>query len=481
MSTTLKISPLTRVEGHLEIEVTVEQVGGIDQVIDARAASPVFRGFETILAGRDPRDAVHYTQRICGVCPISHGLAASLALENAAALTPAENGRIVRNLVLGANYLQSHILHLYHLAAPDYINTGGLLDMSPWKPRYEGTDLVGGATAAALVGHYVQALAMRRKAHQMAAIFAGRMPCAVSFVPGGSSETVTAPAIADFRSLLDELRLFIDNTMLADANALLGLFPQYRQIGRGCGNLLAYGVFDLNATGSSKLLARGRYANGALGSVDPTRIREYVAHSWYTANSGNRTPSEGVTEPQFGKTGAYSWVKAPRYEDAVHEVGPLARMWVNGDYRYGISVMDRIAARALETKKVADAMTGWLSELQVNGPVYVHQAMPPTATGLGMTEAPRGALGHWVSLANARLARYQVVTPTAWNASPRDDAGQPGAIEQALLGTPVRDLANPLEVMRVVHSFDPCLSCAVHMLRPGKGAEEHRLALRPGV
>jgi hydrogenase large subunit len=481
MSTTLRISPVTRVEGHLEIEVTVEQVGGVDQVIDAKASSPVFRGFEAILAGRDPRDAVHYTQRICGVCPISHGLAASLALENALAVTPPENGRIMRNLVLGANYLQSHILHLYHLAAPDYINTGGILDMSPWKPRYEGADLVGGTTAATLVGHYVTALAMRRKAHQMGAIFAGKMPTTVSFVPGGSSEIVTAQAVTDFRALLSELRTFIDNTMLADAEALLAVFPQYTQIGRGCGNLLAYGVFDLNASGTSKLLARGRYTNGALASLDPALITEYVSHSWYSANSGNLNPAQGVTEPQYGKNGAYSWVKAPRYQGVVHEVGPLARMWVNGDYRYGISVMDRIAARAFETKKIADAMDGWLSQLVVNGPVYTDKATPVTATGLGMTEAPRGALGHWVSIAGSKLSRYQIITPTAWNASPRDDAGQPGAIEQALIGTPVKDLANPLEIMRVVHSFDPCLSCAVHMIRPGKSSERHRVALRPGV
>lgn len=481
MATTLKISPLTRVEGHLEIEVTVEAVDGVNKVIDAKAASPVFRGFEAILAGRDPRDAVHYTQRICGVCPISHALAASLALENASAVMPAENGRIIRNLVLGANFIQSHILHFYHLAAPDYINTGGVLDMSPWKPRFEGTDMVGGATAATLVGHYVEALAMRRKAHQMGALFAGRMPSTVSFVPGGATEVVTQTAIDDFRALLAELRTFIDNTLLTDANALVSLFPDYLEIGRGCGNLLAYGVFDLNTSGSSKLLARGRYTNGSLGAVDPTLVREYVSHSWYTSGSGNLNPAQGVTQPQYGKDGAYSWIKAPRYQDAVHEVGPLARMWVNGDYRYGISVMDRIAARALETKKVADAMDGWLSQLVVNGPVYTHKDTVSSATGLGLTEAPRGALGHWVNIGNSVLSRYQIVTPTAWNASPKDDMGQAGAMEQALIGTPVRDMANPLEVMRVVHSFDPCLSCAVHMIRPGRSEERHRVTIRSGV
>jgi hydrogenase large subunit len=481
MSKTIKIAPLTRVEGHLEVEVTVESVGGVDRVIDARAASPMFRGFENILAGRDPRDAVHYTQRICGVCPISHGLASSLALENAFGVVPAENGRIIRNLVLGANFLQSHILHFYHLAAPDYINTGGLLDMSPWKPRYEGPDLATGATAAALVGHYVQALAMRRKAHQMGALFSGRMPTTVSFVPGGSTEIVTAAAVSSFRTLLAEIQAFIDGVYLADVDALLGLFPEYAEIGRGCGNLLAFGVFDQNSAGSSKLLARGRYTNGASGNVDPSLIREYVAHSWYTPASGNKAPAQGLTEPAYGKAGAYSWIKSPRYQDIVHEVGPLARLWVNGDYRLGISVMDRIAARAVETQKIADAMALWLNQLVVGGTVYTHKATPVTATGMGLTEAPRGALGHWVNIANSKLSRYQVVTPTAWNASPLDDMGQHGPIEQALIGTPVRNMEHPLEVLRVVHSFDPCLSCSVHMIRPGPHAEAYRVTLPAGI
>jgi hydrogenase large subunit len=145
-------------------------------------------------------------------------------------------------------------------------------------------------------------------------------------------------------------------------------------------------------------------------------------------------------------------------------------MWVNGDYRTGISVIDRLAARALEAKKVADAMDGWLTQFVVGTPSYTYKATPATGTGVGLTEAPRGALGHWVSIASQRISRYQIITPTAWNASPADDAGKPGAMEQALIGTPVKDLNNPVEVLRVVHSFDPCLSCSVHMARPGKMA-----------
>ncbi len=150
----------------------------------------------------------------------------------------------------------------------------------------------------------------------------------------------------------------------------------------------------------------------------------------------------------------------------VHEVGPLARMWVNGDYRNGISAMDRIVARVLETKKIGDAMDQWLNQLVAGGQTYQQATNPGSGTGIGLTEAPRGALGHWVQVASSKIGRYQIVTPTNWNASPRDDFGQPGPIEQALIGTPVADVNSPVEVLRVIHSFDPCMSCSVHMLSP---------------
>jgi hydrogenase large subunit len=481
MASTLKIGPLTRVEGHLDVEVTVDTLNGTQQVTDAKCSGVMFRGFETILAGRDPRDATHYTQRICGVCPISHGMAAAKTLESAFALTPAENGRIIRNLVLGSNFIQSHILHFYHLAALDFINTDGILEMSPWAPHFSAPDMVTGSTAATLVGHYVQALDMRRKAHRMGATYAGHMPAAVNFVPGGSSATVTSESITQFRTLLSELRQFIDGVYVPDVLAVAGLFPEYSRIGRGCGNLLAYGVFDLDAAGNSMLLARGRYTNGSMATVDVNQIREYVAHSWYTPQSGNLNPSQGVTQPQPDKAGAYSWLKSPRYMNLVHEVGPLARMWANGDYRTGISVIDRTAARALEAKKVADAMDGWLNQLVVGGAVYTHKDTPASAVGNGLTEAPRGALGHWLQIANQKISRYQIITPTNWNCSPMDDMGQHGPVEQALIGTPIADLNQPIEVLRVVHSFDPCLSCSVHMVRPGERAEVCRVDVKTGV
>lgn len=470
MATTINLDPVTRLEGHLKITVVVDLVGGRQQVVDAKATGTLFRGFEAILANRDPLDAPDITQRICGVCPVSHGLAAVTTLESAAGFTVPDNARIMRNLVLGSNYLQSHILHFYHLAVPDFVNGP---NMPPWQPSWQTDKHFSASESTTLVNHYVKALEMRRKAHEMGALFGGRLPHPPAFVPGGFTTTPRAARITTFKSYLSELITFINGTYLPDVTALAGRYLDHFQMGRGSGNLLAYGVFDLDASGTNKLLRRGRIINGAglWQPVAPTAITEQVTYSWYNNANNNRPPASGATTPQYPKLNAYSWLKAPRYQGEPYEVGPLARMFVNGDYVRGISVMDRHAARAQEARKIALAMQDWVSRLVPTGPVYQRYTTPTTASGAGLTEAPRGALGHWVRIAGGRTANYQVVTPTCWNASPRDGAGKLGPIEKALVGTPVANLQEPVEVLRVIHSFDPCLSCAVHVMRPAEGVK----------
>jgi len=296
------------------------------------------------------------------------------------------------------------------------------------------------------------------------------MPCAASFVVGGATDAVTNDKISAFRSLLGEVRAFIDSVYIPDVTALAEAFKSHYQIGVGCGSLLAYGGFDLDAGGACRFLPGGRYAGGAYYPFSAADITEHVKHSWYAPECGNLNPASGSTVPSAEKPGAYSWIKSPRYRKTVHEVGPLARMWISGDYRRGISVIDRLMARALESKKIADAMDIWLNQLIPGEPAYKPNGVPATGTGIGLTEAPRGALGHWISISNGKISRYQVITPTAWNASPKDDLDQRGPIEQALIGTPVADVKQPIEPLRVVHSFDPCLACSVHMIRPGQRA-----------
>ncbi len=465
MPTTITLDPVTRIEGHLEVQVTVDTVGGQQQVVEAHSAGKMFRGFEMILAGRDPRDAGLYTQRICGVCPVSHAIASCLALDDAFGVTPPGNGRILRNLIAAGNYLDSHVLHFYHLSALDFVDTSGILDMAPWTPRFSTPDMITGGTAATLVEHYVTALTLRRKMHQMIALFGGKMPCTGSIVVGGCTEHVSTEKIAAFRALLTEIRQFIDTVYVPDANLLAAQFPAYYSLGTGYGNLLSFGVFELNDSGSSKLFGAGRYVGGAPAAFDPAAITEEVLYSWYTPESGGANPAQGVTVPDAEKAGAYSWTKAPRYLDQPYEAGPLARLWINGLYTHGISMMDRTVARALETQMLANAMDGWLDQLEPGAPAYAISTTPANATGMGLTEAPRGALGHWLTVTDSVISRYQVITPTAWNASPRDDGGLRGPVEQALIGVPVADIQQPVEVLRVVHSFDPCLACAVHLVR----------------
>lgn len=191
-----------------------------------------------------------------------------------------------------------------------------------------------------------------------------------------------------------------------------------------------------------------------------------MKYSWYEDSTNNLSPASGDTQPSYPKGSAYSWLKAPRLFGEPFEVGPLARMRVNGDYQDGISVMDRHLARAYETLKIAKAMSGWLSQLNSGQTAYDAQFNQFAGIGVGMSEAPRGALGHWIQITKNKITHYQVITPTCWNASPRDDSDVPGPMEQALIGTPIKDPDQPIEALRVIHSFDPCLSCAVHIMRP---------------
>ena len=471
------VDPVTRIEGHMKVQVTIDTVGGKQQVTEAQCTGTQFRGFEKILVGRDTKDAPYITQRICGVCPVSHATAAAIALEHAAGVTVPTNARILRNLVLGANFIQSHILHFYLLSALDYITPPA---SAPWTPAWN-VDLMRNPAMSQIATNFVTAVAMRRQAHEMAAIFAGRMPGLSAIQAGGFTTKPNSTMISKFTGYLNTLINFINNNYVPDAQLLASAYPDYKQIGKGTGNLIAFGVFDLdNTSNPQRLLKRGVvYSTNptSVQTVSTTNITEMVTNSWYDNSTNNLNPTKGstVTVDPATKPAAYSWLKAPRYSSKSCEAGPLARMWVNGDYRQGISVMDRHVARAQETQKVANAMLSWTSQLGVGGSEYTPVTAPYSKAGEGLTEAPRGALGHWMSTnasstlapnGMASIAQYQIITPTCWNASPKDTSGVRGPLEQSLLGTPVSNATQPIEVLRVVHSFDPCMSCAVHVMRP---------------
>lgn len=505
------IDPVTRIEGHLKIEAVVEN--GVVQ--EARCSGLLFRGLERILRGRDPRDAQVITQRICGVCPIAHAMASALALDAAfgvAAAVP-NNGRLIRNLILGSNYIQSHILHFYHLAALDYVDAAAAAGYagadrnlrlvadylaggspSPFLPRYEGDYRLTREANQACVSHYVEALNKRREAHEMLALLGGKMPHQMSIFPGGALEQVTVDKIVSLRHRLERLRDFIDRYYIPDVLAVARAYPDYLEIGRGCRRYLSYGAWDLDQT--PDLTRRRRFLpHGVLDGqtqewqpLDPDRITEQVRYSWYKTAS-DLPPRRGESDADPTKPGAYSFLKAPRWGGQVCEVGPLARMLIafsRGHERVrqlvlsvlselGVdaaalsSVMGRHAARAIECKLIADAMAEWVLQLRPGEPSCAEFSVPAQGEGMGLTEAPRGSVGHWIEIRDGVIANYQAVVPTTWNCSPRDDADQPGACEQALQGAPVRDEQNPFELVRIVRSFDPCLACAIHLVRPRGG------------
>ena len=451
----IKIDPITRLEGHLKIEVEVDSN---NVVTNAYSSGTMFRGFEKILVGRDPRDAIHITQRICGLCPVSHAIASVKAIEESFGFKPSENAKLIRNLIQGANYLSDHILQFYHLSLLDYVKGPS---QSPWTPGYSIDYRLSDAQNSALINNYLKALEIRRKAHEMAAIFSGKIPHVMSIVPGGVSKKPTATDITNFKNYLSVVKSFVDNVYINDVNIIAYAYSDYYNIGKGSGNLLTFGVFDIpNSTNT--LFTPGIYTNGIYGSINISNIKEDIKHSWYTGSSTH--PSNGDTIPSYGKSGAYSWLKSPRYNGEVYEVGPLARMFMNKEYTRGISVMDRHVARALETKKIAAEMTNWINQVSTTASVYTQLPLPQSGVGVGLTEAPRGGLGHWLNFASQQTTKYQIVTPTCWNVSPRDDLGKMGPLEQALIGTKVADINQPIELLRIVHSFDPCTGCSIHVI-----------------
>jgi len=517
MARTITVDPLTRIEGHLKIKVEVEN--GI--VVDAFSAGEMFRGWEIILKGRSPLDAPAITQRICGVCPQVHGTASVLCLDDALGVNPPANGRVIRNLMLGANFIQSHILHFYHLSALDFVDITAILSYSgadpkllqiknwvqadldsgeasagaPFLPRYEGDYIEDHETNIQSIANYVKALEIRRKAQEMLCIWGGKMPHVQTLFPGGVSVRPTVDKIAAFKSRLAELQSFTDNVYIPNVLAVAKAYPDWFGIGGGVGNFMSYGGFRLDNENKEVLMAPGIYIEGKLADFDSGKITEHVKYSKFSSGSVLH-PSEGETVPDARKSGAYSWIKSPRYNNKVVEVGPLARTFIaylkdsNSDLRSMvdsvladlgagpealISTLGRHAARALECKIVADNMQKWADELIPGETVHSEFDIPSSSAGMGLTAGPRGELGHWINIENKKIANYQAVVPTTWNGGPRDDNGNMGPFEQALIGTPVADPENPIEIGRVIRSFDPCLACAIHIVDNGKEISKFKI------
>lgn len=497
--------PLNRVEGDLEVRIEVE--GGI--VTDAWSAGTMYRGFETLLTGRGALDGLVITPRVCGICSTTHLMAAAQALDQVAGVTrlPANAARL-RNIALMVEHIQGDVRHAVLMFLADFAN-----------PAHSAQPLYDEAVRryAPLAGEsVVEAIRETKTVIEIIAMLAGQWPHSSFMVPGGVAYAPSAADILQCRHLLGGYRAWYERRFLgcaverwqavksaadleawleesaAHRDSELGFYIRFARAagleatGRGHGNFLSYGSLGLPA-GDGLLIPAGFARGSAVEPFDQSVIAEHIAHSWFVGYDGGRHPYDGVTKPYAtgGEGAKYSWAKAPRYGGLPAETGPLAEMVVAGDPLFqdllrqqgGPSSFIRQLARMVRPAAVLPVIDAWLGELARSDCTDFYHAPDPISDGwgAGLIQAARGALGHWVKIKAGKIEHYQIVTPTAWNGSPRDSDGVRGPWEEALVGTRVADPDNPVEVGHVIRSFDPCLVCSVHTVRRGKTVGTIRL------
>jgi hydrogenase large subunit len=549
----ITIDPITRIEGHLRVDV---EVGG-GQVQKAWASGQMFRGIELILKGRDPREAWFFTQRICGVCTTVHAIASVRAVENALNMEIPLNAQYIRNVLVAAHALHDHIVHFYHLSALDWVDVVSASKADPAKAASLGESLsewpgnsrkemeavkskLQGFIAAGQLGifahgywghpamklppevnlmavaHLLQALDVQRKANQAVAILGSKTPNIQNLAVGGVANAVdmnnqaalNMTKLYALKDLLQEVATFVHEVYLKDVCAIGALYADWLPYGAGVTNYLAVPDLPLDTKGTQFDLPGGTIFNRNLADIKRIdsfqseyfrdNVTEGISHSWYDGDKDEH-PWEGETRPhysEFDPAGKYSWVKSPRFQGKPMQVGPLAQVLVGYatnhaptkhwlDYALATTgsvahtkvgpevlhgTLGRHLARAVRASVLADMALKHCQLLTDNiakGDWTTFNAPSFPAgeqKGFGFHEAPRGTLSHWIVVRDGKIDNYQAVVPTTWNAGPRDEKGQAGPYEASLIGNPVADPKQPLEVLRTVHSFDPCLACAVHAL-----------------
>ncbi|MDR2884620.1 MAG: nickel-dependent hydrogenase large subunit, partial [Deferribacteraceae bacterium] len=543
----IKVDPVTRIEGHLRVDV---EVGG-GKVTKAWSSAQMFRGIETILQGRDPRDAWVFAQRFCGVCTTTHALASVRAVEDALKVEIPLNAQYIRNIITSAHCVQDHIVHFYHLSALDWVDIVSALKADPAKAAqiaqgysdWSGNNVHEFTAAkerlAAFVqrgklgifgnaywghpamklppevnliafSHYLKALDYQRMASQAVAVLGGKEPHIQNLCVGGVATAINVdnPATLNFerialvRENVLKAQEFVNKVYIPDVLAVASFYPEWFSYGAGVTNYMSVPEFPTDTKNSAFLDKGGLITEGAFTELKDWNnaafrngMSEDTAHAWYT-EATNLHPYKGKSEPKytdFEDNGKYTWCKAPRYNGKPYQVGPLAQIlaaYTAGDQKtVGLvngalsaaklkpaqlhSTLGRHAARAIRCSIMADRAIESIDMLCANiangDQTYAnHVTEFPKGRfeGVGMLEAPRGFLSHWIVIEDGKIANYQAVVPSTWNAGPKDAANVASPYEASLLGNPIADEHKPLEVIRTIHSFDPCIACAVHAVDP---------------
>jgi uptake hydrogenase large subunit len=477
------VGPFNRVEGDLEVHLDIED----DQVKSARVNSPLFRGFEQILQGKDPMDALVYAPRICGICSVSQSVAAAYALAKAQGVTMPENGELATNLILANENIADHFTHFYLFFMPDFARE--VYAQESWYEMVVKRFKAVTGTASK------DALPARTEFLHIMGILAGKWPHSLAIQPGGTTRAIEAQERVRIAAILAKFRRYLETTLFGDqletiialkdndqlkawANEAPAESSDFRlflhiadslkleELGRGVDSFMSYGVYSRDG---SQLFNRGLWKDG-VHALNIEDITEDLSHSWMKGNDEPQHPYTGITMPDINIEEAYSWCKAPRLDGQVVEVGALARQQVNGHpliralvEESGGNVRNRVVARLLEIALVLVEMENWCRHLKPKEIFCNHAVMPKAAQGYGLVEAARGSLGHWLKVKQGSIDNYQIIAPTTWNFSPRDSQGIPGALEQALVNAPVRSgEKDPVSVQHIVRSFDPCMVCTVH-------------------
>jgi hydrogenase large subunit len=494
MSATKKIIPLNRVEGDLEIHLELDRDNVVTQ---AKSVGTMYRGIENLMTGRGPLDSLVITPRICGICTTAHLNAAAKALDMACKVSIPADAHRLRNATLMVEQLQNDLRHLFLLFMPDFT-----------RPRYRDQPLYQEALTRyrPLKGSAtVEILRETKKLIEIIAILGGQWPHSSFMVPGGVVSVPSRSDVTQCRHILSSFRKWYEKRILgctldrwrtvatwdqleewldeesAHRESELGFFIRLGlsvgldALGRGHDRFISAGGPHLPQPGGElqRLFPAGIFTPQTTAALDPQKITEDVSHSFFKKTPEHPLESRTIADPYSDDGRKYSWAKAPRYDGEPAETGPLADMlmadtplFVSMVRSNGASVFIRELARMVRPAMILSAAQECVDGMSyTKAQFYTDTFKPLSAKSFGTVTAPRGILGHWIHIHDGKIANYQVITPTAWNGSPRDKHGTPGPWEAAITGTAVQDPDNPVEVEQVVRSFDPCLVCTVHAIR----------------